>query len=51
MYSSMSLITLEYNHDYFYDYINEYLVSAVKAASMEYSGVIHLLLLCHYLVF
>ena len=50
MYSSMSTITLECNHDYFHNYFNEYPVSIVKATSME-SGVILFLLLCQYLVF
>ena len=47
MYSSMSTITLECNHDYFY----EYPVSNIKATFMESLGVILVLLLCHYLVF
>ena len=51
MYSSMSTITLEYNHDYFHDYFNEYPVSNIKATFMVSLGVILVLLLCHYLVF
>ena len=47
MYSSMSTITLKYNHDYF----NEYPVSNIKATFMVSLGVILVLLLCHYLVF
>ena len=43
MYSSMSTITLECNHDYF----NEYPVSNIKATFMESLGVILVLLLCH----
>ena len=51
MYSSTSMITLEYNHDYFHEYFNEYTVSNIKATSMEFPGVILFLLLCHYLLF
>ena len=51
MYSSMSTITLEYNHDYFHDYFNEYPVSNIKATFMESLGVNLFLLLCHYIVF
>ena len=51
MYSSTSMIILEYNHDYFHDYFNEYPVSNIKATSMESVGVILFLLLCHYLLF
>ena len=43
MYSSMSTVTLECNHDYF----NEYPVSNIKATFMESLGVILVLLLCH----
>ena len=55
MYSSMSTITLECNHDYFHDYLHDYFheypVSNIKATFMESLGVILFLLLCHYLVF
>ena len=47
MYSSMSTITLQYKHDYFHDYFNEYHVSNIKATFMESLGVILVLLLCH----
>ena len=47
MYSSM--ITLEYNHDYFHHCFNEYPVSTEKVTSMEPSGVILGLLLCYYI--
>ena len=42
MYSSTSMITLEYNHDYFHDYmyLNEYPVSNIKATFMESLGAI-----------
>ena len=40
MYSSMSTITLECNHDYFHDYFHEYPVSNIKATFMESQGVI-----------
>ena len=49
IYSSMSTITLECNHDYFHDYFNEYPVSNIKATFMESLGVI-LVLLCHYVL-
>ena len=42
-----STITLQCNHDYFYDYFNEYPVSNIKATFMESLGVILVLLLCH----
>ena len=51
MYSSTSMIILEYNHEYFHDYFNEYPVSNIKATFMESLGVIVVLLLCHYLLF
>ena len=39
IYSSMSTITLECNHDYFHDYFNEYPVSNIKATFVESLGV------------
>ena len=51
MYSSTSIITLEYNHDYFHDYFHEYPISSIKGTFMESLDVILFLLLCHYLVF
>ena len=43
IYSSMSTITLQCNHDYF----NEYPVSNIKATFMDTLGAILVLLLCH----
>ena len=40
MYSSISTITLECNHDCFHDYFKEYPVSNIKATFMESLGVI-----------
>ena len=42
-----STITLQYKHDYFHDFFNEYPVSNIKATFMESLGVIVVLLLCH----
>ena len=47
VYSSTSMIILEYNHDYF----NEYPVFNIKATFMESVGVNLCLMMCHYLVF
>ena len=51
VYSSTSMIILEYNHDYFHDYFNEYPVFNIKATFMESVGVNLCLMMCHYLVF